>query len=93
MTINKTRTLAIILLTVSLIFQKCDCTKPGLDCVQTKYNFELAVRAYPDYDSISIGDTIWFEINNPIRFKDINTSQIIDYSNAENLGSGITFRA
>jgi len=93
MAIKKTVTLAIILIAASLILQECNCKKLVLDCADTKYNFELAVKAYPNRDSISIGDTIWFEINAPTRIQDIATNQMIDYSGTANLGSGITFSA
>jgi hypothetical protein len=85
----------LIIITASLFLQGCNCTKTGLglDCAQTKYSFELGVKATPDKDSIAIGDTLWFEVNSPIQFKDAVTAQIIDYSKAENLGSGITFSA
>jgi hypothetical protein len=49
------------------------------------------VVAYPDLDSISINDTIWFQINSSTNLKDIQTGRQIDYSNVENMGSAITF--
>lgn len=82
-----------IAIAISLLLQGCNCTKTGLDCAQTKYNFELNVRAYPDKDSIAVGDTVWFEINSPTQFKEIATGQTIDYSKAANLGSGVAFSA
>jgi hypothetical protein len=82
-----------IVVAVSLLLQRCSCTKTGLDCAQTKYNFELNVRAYPDKDSIAVGDTVWLEVNSPTQFKDAATGQMIDYSKAVNLGSGVTFSA
>jgi hypothetical protein len=85
----------LLAIVVVVLIQRCDCTKSGLglDCAQTKYSFELAVKAYPDKDSINIGDTAWFEVSSSTQFKDIATEQIIDYSKAENLGSGISFSA
>ncbi len=92
MAINKTIRLAIILVTITLMVQECG-NKIGLDCATTKYSFELPVKAYPDRDSISIGDTIWFEVNAPTRLKDINTNQMVDYSGTANLGSALSFSA
>ncbi len=69
-----------------LLFINARCIKTGLGCAEARYSFELNVRAYPDKDSMAIGDTIWFEVNESARFKDIRSGEIIDYSGAENLG-------
>ena len=66
--------------------------KKRFGCADTVYNFEIGVRAVPDLDSVNVGDTIWFEINSATQLKDVN-GQLIDYSNAENLGTGISFYA
>lgn len=55
------------------------------------YNFKIGVEAYPDKSSISLGDTIWFHINVPIRLVDINTNQTINFGDAKNLGSAVGF--
>src|SRR5699024_6572266 len=55
------------------------------------YIFEIGIKAYPDKDSIHVGDTIWFEINEPVRLSDINTKEKINYGGAVNLGSAIGF--
>ncbi len=89
---NKNRLLAISLFTASLFFQRCSCKKAfGLDCAEVKYGFELPVKAFPNNDSISIGDTIWLQINESTSFKDVQSGQIIDYSGAENLGTVLSF--
>lgn len=76
-----------------LLLSNAKCIQKQLDCANTKYSFEISVKAYPDRDSITIGDTIWFEVNSPAQLKDAFTGQPIDYSKAENLGSGVTFSA
>lgn len=90
MAINKS-TFAVLLIFLS--FSNAQCIKNGLDCANTKHSFELPIRAYPDKDSIAIGDTIWFEVNSPTQLQDGITGQLTDYSKTVNLGSGITFRA
>ncbi len=69
---------------------KCDCKKLQLDCTQIKYNFQLPVKAFPDKDSVNIGDTIWLEINESTTLKNTDGS-IINYGGAANLGSAIGF--
>ena len=59
----------ITLFFASLFLLKCECKKLQIDCTQVKYNFQLPVKAYPNKDSINIGDTLWLEINEPITFK------------------------
>lgn len=77
-----------LILAVALNFSTCT---PRFDCANTTYNFEIGVKAYPDEDSIHVGDTIWFEINESTALKDIQSGKIIDYSGAINLGSAIGF--
>lgn len=59
------------------------------DCSRTDYSFEIAAKAYPDLDSIQVGDTVWVEINQPVSLKDLNTNTSISYSGAVNLGTNI----
>jgi len=75
MDINK-YVLAILLLT-SLFLMKFTCKKLEIDCTQVKYNFQLPVKAYPNKDSINIGDTLWLEINESVTFKNTNSSIIM----------------
>jgi hypothetical protein len=92
MDINKNIILAVSLITASLFFQQCSCTKTlGIECTQVKYSFELPVKAYPDKDTVNIGDTIWLEINESTSFKNNQSGEIVDYSGASNLGSAIAF--
>jgi hypothetical protein len=90
MVINNFRLVA-CLLTASLFLIKCNCKKLQFDCTQIKYTFQVPLKAYPDKDSINIGDTIWFEINTAVKLKDTISGQMIDYANAGNLGSLVTF--
>lgn len=83
----------IVSLLIFILFSSGKCIKIPLDCTATKYSFELKAKAYPDKDTISIGDTIWLEISSSTQFRDVMSGQIINYSNTVNLGSGITFSA
>ncbi|MEP7229638.1 MAG: hypothetical protein ABI691_05270 [Ginsengibacter sp.] len=65
------------------------CKKGG--CANTVYNFEIGVKAYPDRDSIHIGDTLWVEINAPTTFTDLVSNNDVNYAGAANLGSAIGF--
>lgn len=75
----------------ALLFIRAGCSKTPLDCASTKYSFVLPVKAYPDKDTVNIGDTIWFEINEGTSFKNGQTGEIVDYSGAANLGSVLSF--
>ena len=76
---------------IALISIYAQCNKPRLDCASTKYSFELGIKAYPDKESINVGDTIWLEINELTILKDGFTGQMISYSGAANLGSFVGF--
>ena len=67
------------------------CGKLCLEGPSAAFNFQIGVRAYPDKDSIRVGDTVWLEVNAPTHLIDRNTNKVIDYSGAENLGSAIGF--
>lgn len=81
----------IVVLGISTIIFLNSCGKNGLGCANTTYNFQIGVKAYPDRDSIFVGDTLWLKINGPTSLKDIESNRIVDYSGAENLGSAIGF--
>ncbi len=66
------------------------CGKLGLGCADTKFTFQTSIRAYPDKDSIRVGDTVWLESNIPVSLNDISTKNLIDYSGASNLGTVIS---
>ena len=78
-----------IMLVISLNFQKCDCSKSG--CLNEKYSFEIYTKAMPALDSVVINDTIWVEINESINLKDMISNRIINYTDAANLGSAVGF--
>ncbi len=80
------------LFVTSLFLLKCDCKKLQLDCTKVQYEFVLPVKSYPNKDSISLSETIFLEINEPISFVDIKTNQTITFNGAENLGSAIGFQ-
>lgn len=79
----------IALMCISSIILFNGCGKLRLDCANTVYNFQAGVKAYPDKDSVVIGDTIWFESTIPASLIDIGTKKLIDYSGAGNLGTYI----
>ncbi len=66
------------------------CIK-SLDCYRNKHSFLTGIKAYPDKDSIAIGDTIFFEFDEPTTLKDQITNQSINYDNAANLGTDFGF--
>lgn len=70
---------------LAFLLQQSSCYK---NCLNTTYQFELPVKAYPNIDSINIGDTLWFEINESVILKN-SDGNMVDYSGAENLGTVI----
>ncbi|MEX8546060.1 MAG: hypothetical protein V5804_00535 [Mucilaginibacter sp.] len=63
------------------------CGRKGNSCADTTFTFQTGLKAYPDKDSIRIGDTIWYETTIPVSLADIASKQVIDYSGATNLGT------
>jgi hypothetical protein len=80
-----------ILLFIAITTTFSTCKKGGLGCANAIYNFNLDIRAYPDYAEINVGDTIWLEITSPHDFTDLVSNVKINYANAANLGSAIGF--
>lgn len=78
---------ALLLCLVNSGFQ---CRK-SFGCAGTLYNFKLGVKAYPDTETVIADDTIWLEINEPTTLQDIRTGRDINWSNAANLGSVLSF--
>ncbi|HEY6955598.1 MAG TPA: hypothetical protein VI385_10155 [Flavisolibacter sp.] len=62
------------------------------DCNRIDYSFEMPVKAYPNLESIRVGDTIWIEISEPVSLKDLNTNRSVNYSGVVNLGTNIGFQ-
>ncbi len=90
MAINKLY-IPFLLLLIALASLNFQCKK-RFGCADTVYSFEIGIKAYPDSDSINIGDTIWLEINTPDILRDKQTNALINYSGVENLGSVISFQ-
>ena len=53
----------------------------------------MGIKAYPNQDSIHVGDTVWIEVNEPTTLRDAFSGKMIDYSGTANLGSVISFQA
>lgn len=87
MSFKKNNTI-LFLIALALVNLHFLCNKK-LDCREAVYGFAIGIKAYPDMDSINIGDTVWLEVNEPTTLNDLQTGRMIDYSNASNLGSAI----
>ncbi len=88
MAINLKRYATLLVLCVTMIY--ATCSKKN-NCTQSSNSFALKMKIYPDADSIVVGDTLWLELNEPAILKDLVTNQLVDYSNASNLGNVIGF--
>lgn len=77
----------VVFLYTATVFATC-----RKDCSRIDYSFEIAAKAYPDLDSIRVGDTIWIEINEPVFLKDLKTNTSINYSGTVNLGTNLGFQ-
>lgn len=62
MDIKILRLLGAIGVFLSMVSSTCKC---GTGCAEIKYSFNINCKAYPDKDSINVGDTIWIEIKAP----------------------------
>jgi hypothetical protein len=68
------------------------CIKSA-ECVQQAgYAFKTPVFFTPLLDEMNVGDTLWISFSHPTTLKDEATGQMIDYSNAENLGTTLQTR-
>ena len=67
------------------------CKKNG-SCTESRYSFEIGVKATPNSDSLLINDTIWLVLDEPVNLLDKTTNTVVDYSNSANLGSAIGFQ-
>lgn len=65
--------------------------KKNVNCIENLYSFQMGIKAYPNKDSVNIGDTVWFEIKEPVNLKDYTSNNQINYSGAENFGSVLSF--
>lgn len=69
----------------------CSTCKKRIDCSQKDFSFAATTSAYQDLDSININDTIWIELDHPTIFRDVQSGVYVEFSNAVNLGFGLTF--
>ncbi len=80
-----------IILIVVIIFAttiSSTCKKKFICADSNTYTFiNNYAKAYPDKDSIQIGDTLWIQINMPTILKDITTNTMTDFSNAVSVGN------
>jgi len=88
MTTDLKTVIAVLLISSTAIYSTCH--KPLLGC-ESSYSFLMNPRVYPDKDTVSIGDTIWVEINSSDTFIDAISNQTIKFDNAENLGTNMGF--
>ena len=82
------KNLIVMAIALSSIFATCN---KRLDCSQNDYSFEGFFKAYPDRDSIKIGDTIWLETKIPVQIKDRINGEVINFAGALNLGTAIRY--
>ncbi len=71
-----------------MIITASTCRK---NCMQVNYSFSIAAKAYPDLDSIYIGDTIWIDLDEPSTLMDQVSNTMVNFSAAQNLGTAIGF--
>lgn len=76
----------LLLLYLTMVYGSCSKSK---GCLGTNngYSFSMNSRVFPDLDSININDTLWLEIRGPVLMRDNVSGQMINYSQAENLGT------
>lgn len=74
--------LLIIIFYIS-VYSSCSKTK---ECDRsTQYAFKLNISATPGTDSINLGDTLWFIINESTQLYDFISNATVDFSEAYNL--------
>jgi len=78
---------SIIVLLLIAFFSTIFFTCKKSSCVNRGYSFSIGIKAYPDYDSIDIGDTIFLNLKEPVSLQELNSGNIINYTGAKNLGS------
>jgi len=80
----------IILFFISYVSIYSSCNK-RINCNLLIYSFEANSKVFPDADSININDTIWLDFSCPTQLVDNISGKTIDYRDAENLGTDISF--
>jgi hypothetical protein len=76
--------LKVVVCTLILACFSCDetvCT----DCNGSGYSFQDSILIQPSTETISQGDTLWLSCEIPKTQKDLNTGNIVEYSNAKNI--------
>ena len=81
----------VILLVIAMATTFSTCKKGGFGCATTVYNFKIRAQAYPNNDSMHIGDTIWIKVSAPTNLTDVTSNSIVNYSGADNLGNALSF--
>jgi hypothetical protein len=71
---------------VSNVFGTCK-----KDCSQNIYSFDAFFTAHLDEDSIQLRDTLFLELTTPTQLRDAITNQIINFTQAANFGTDISF--
>lgn len=86
--VTKHKILVIILVIIAAVSVFAKCKK---NCPLVLYNFELGIIARPDLDSLNIGDTIFFDVNESVILNDGLSGQQVTYNQTKNLGTAISF--
>ncbi len=88
---TKSFTLAALLFIIVITSIYSTCKKGGLGCANAIYSFKISENLTPDKDSILIGDTIFLKVNALTNLNDLQSGNLVDYSNVTNLGNVVTF--
>jgi len=77
------KTIFILLIAFLSIYATCSKKK---ECINATYSFNGDFRAFPDKDSIRIGDSIVLEFNHSVNFIDLVNNVVVEFNGAQNLG-------
>ena len=84
------RTFPVLLVTFCTGLLSSTCKKALICSDQATYSFTADhVKAYPDADSVYVGDTIWIEYYLPVIYTDNFSGKIVNYADAVNFGNNI----
>lgn len=76
----------LLLLSGSSVFLLTGC--PG-ECISTTYSFQATALVSPQKEFLKVGDTLWVESSTSTTFHDASSGNDVDFSHAENVGSGL----
>ena len=79
-----------IFISIVCFFIFATCNKNPA-CKEIQYSFDMKTQVSPQYDSVLVNDTIWFSVSSSTNMLDLNSNTVIEYSNAENLGTSFQF--